>query len=109
MQTPDGVSFNASLVKIPEGMKLEEFGPKYLTEAFQKIGSDVKVISNKEISLKCGTRAYRTDITWLWNGAFPINSLIVSAYKEGQCVIVAAHPMGSCEKYAPIVQSLVLK
>ena len=108
MQTPEGVSFNASLVKIPDGMKLEEFGPKYLTSLLLKFGSDVKVISNKEIVLKCGARAYRTDIKWLWNGTFPLNSLFVSAYKEGQCVFVAAHPMSDLEKVAPIVESLTL-
>jgi len=109
MQTPEGVSFNASLVKIPDGMTLEEFGPKYLTSLLQKFGSDVKVISNKEIVLKCGARAYRTDIKWLWNGTFPLNSLFVSAYKDGQCVFVAAHPMSTPEKVAPIVESLTLK
>ena len=109
MQTPEGVSFNASLVKIPDGMKLEEFGPKYLTSLLLKYGSDVTVISNKEIVLKCGARAYRTDIKWLWNGAFPLNSLFVSAYKDGQCVFIAAHPMSAPEKLAPIVESLTLK
>jgi len=109
MKTPDGVSFNASVVKIPDGIKLEDFGTKYITSILQKYGSNVKVISNKEIILKCGTKAYRTDITWLWNGAWPLNTLIVSAYKEGQCVWVAAHPMADPEKLAPIVQSLTCK
>lgn len=108
MQTPEGVSFNASLVKIPDGIKLDEFGPKYITSVLQSVGSDVKVISNKEIKLKCGSQAYRTDFTWLWNGAFPLNTLIVSAYKDGQCVFVAAHPMSDPEKVASIVESLTL-
>jgi len=109
MTTPEGVSFNASLAKIPEGIKLEEFGPKYMTSVLQEFGTDVKVISNKEIKLKCGNHAYQTEITWNWNGTFPLTSLIVSAYKEGQCVWVAVHPMGNSEKFAPIVQSLSFK
>jgi CubicO group peptidase (beta-lactamase class C family) len=109
MTTPEGVSFNASLAKIPEGINLEEFGPKYMTSVLQEFGTDVKVISNKEIKLKCGSRAYRTDITWNWMGTYPLTSLIVSAYKEGQCVWVAVHPMGNPEKFVPIVQSLSLK
>jgi hypothetical protein len=109
MQTPSRVIFNACLVKIPEQIKLEEFGPKYITSLLQKFGSDVKVISNKEIKLKCGSRAYRTDIKWNWGGTFPLNSLIVSAYKEGQCIWVAAHPEVNSEEFAPIVQSLTLK
>ena len=109
MKTPEDVIFNASLAKIPDGMKLEEFGPKYLTSVLQQFGSDVKVISNNKITLKCGAQAYRTDISWLYGGSYPLTSVFVSAYKEGQCIWVAAHPMGSPEKFAPMVESLTLK
>ena len=109
MQTPESVAFNASLVKIPDNVTLVDFGPSFLTTVLKNYGSDIEVISNKEIILKCGTKAYRTDINWLYGGAFPIHSIFVSTYKEGQCIFVAAHPMGNPDKFAPVVQSLRCK
>ena len=43
-------------------MKLEDFGPKQYASWMNKFGSNITVISNREITLKDGTKAYRTDI-----------------------------------------------
>jgi len=109
MKTPENVTFDASVVSIPEEMKLADFGVQYYTNLLQSVGSNIEVLSNKEITLKCGTKAYRTDIKWLWNGTFPISTVLVSAYKNGQCVYLATHPLQNPEKVAHIVQSLSLK
>jgi hypothetical protein len=65
MKTPGDVNFSASVGDIPNGLKLEDFGPIVYATQLKNVGSNIKVISNKEITLKCGTKAYRTDITWL--------------------------------------------
>jgi len=109
MTTPAGVRFSASVGDIPEGIGLEDFGKNYYAPALKNVGSNIQVISNNKISLKCGTIAYRTDIEWLWNNSLKITSLVVTAYKDGKFVFVAAHPWQYLEEVAPLPESLQLK
>ena len=109
MRTPGNVKFFASVGEIPDGMRLEDFGPKFYSKELENVGSNIKVISNKEITLKCGTKAYRTDIKWLWNNSLPITTYLVSAYKDGKIIFVCTHPWKYHDKAEPIVQSLTFK
>ncbi len=109
MHPPSGSDFAAAIVDIPEGLKLKDFGPKFYTQRLGHIVSNVKVVSNKKITLQCGTEAYRTDMTYLWKGYVPITTYVVSAYKDGKCIFVSAHPYKNHDKYIPIVESLTLK
>ncbi len=108
MKTRGDIDFSASIGDIPTGMKLEDFGPKLYAQELENVGSNIKVISNKETMLKCGTKAYRTDITWLWN-TLPITTFLVSAYKDGKFIFVCAHSWKNHDKFEPIVQSLTFK
>jgi len=90
-------------------MKLEDCGPKFYAQGLESVGSNIKVISNKEITLKCGTKAYRTDITWLWNNSLPITTFLVSAYKDGKFIFLSTHPWKNHNKVKPIVQSLTFE
>jgi len=74
-----------------------------------RIGSDIEVIANKKITLKCGASAYRTDIKWVWNNGFQLTSLVVSSYKDNKCVYLATHPMLNPERFASIVESLTFE
>jgi len=87
-------------------MQLKEFGPKAFVHELGKFGSDIRVTSNREIILKCGTRAYRTNITWVTKSAMPITTLLVSAYKDGKVVFICAHPWYNPYRAEPIVESL---
>jgi len=109
MKTPGDVFFSASVFDIPEGMKLEDFGANGYAPQLKGIGSNIKVISNEEIRLKCGTKAYRTNITWLLNDTLPTTTLLVSAYKDGKIIFVCAHPWENHYRAEPIVQSLTFK
>jgi CubicO group peptidase (beta-lactamase class C family) len=102
MKTPEDVSFSASVIHIPAGMKLEDFGPKFYARDF----TDVQIISNKKITLKCGTYAYRTDMKWLWKNSMPFSSVVVSAFKDGKCVFIAAHSREYKNEIASIIESL---
>jgi CubicO group peptidase (beta-lactamase class C family) len=108
MTTPEGVYFYASVGDIPKGIGLKFFGENYLAPAYQKVGSNIKVISNNKIDLKCGTIAYRTDFNWLFNNT-KMTSLAVTAYKDGKFIIVGADPWEDKEELAPIVESLQFK
>ena len=109
MKTPGDFHFSASIHDIPEGLKLEDFGPDGYAPKLNSVGSNIRVISNEEIRLKCGTKAYRTDITWLWNNSLPITTLLVSAYRDGKIIFVCAHPWQNHYRVEPIVQSLAFK
>ena len=111
MITPEDIIFYVSVVDIPEGVKLEDFGPKFCAQDLENYGyaSNIKVTSNKEITLKCGTKAYQTDFTWLWNNTETIKTFQVSAYKDGKCIFLCAHPWKNHDKYEPIVQGLTFE
>jgi len=109
MHPPSGSDFSAAIVDIPEGLKLKNFRPKYYAKWLGAYVSNVKVIANKEITLQCGTKAYRTDMTYLWKGYVPITAFLVSAYKDGKAIFVSAYPWKYHEKYILIVESVTFK
>jgi len=109
MKTPGNDTFSASVADIPEGMKVADFGPKHYVQKFENYDINVKVISNKEIMLKCGTKAYRTDFTWLLYNKVPMTTFLVSAYKDGKCIFLWADTWKYHDKVEPIIQSLTFK
>jgi CubicO group peptidase (beta-lactamase class C family) len=109
MTTPGNIFFSAYVVDIPDGMKIADFGPKIYAQNLENYGSNIKVISNKEIVLKCGTKAYRTDIKWLWNNSIWMTDFVVSAYKDDKCIYLLAETWKYYDKLEPIVQSLTFK
>ena len=116
MKTPKGGFITASVNDIPKdwkrffaAMKLEDFGPKGYASWIKKMGSNIKIISNEEITLNCGSRAYRTDISWLYNNRVQITTKLISAYKDGKCVYIAVQEFQNPEKVEPLIQSLIFK
>jgi hypothetical protein len=109
MKTPNEAKFEASVIAIPDKLKLENFGPKYYMEYLQGIGSDVEVIANKEITLSCGSRAYRTDIKWTYYDYIKWTSLIVSSYRDKKCVYLVINTGRNPEKVASVVESLTFE
>jgi len=105
MKTPEDVHFEASVIDIPDKLSLKDFGPKFYAGFLKQFGSDIQVVANKKITLECSTKAYRTDIKWVWKNHFQLTSLVVSAYKDNKCVYLVTHPMNP-EKYVSIVESL---
>jgi len=108
MRTPDGLDFEASVGDIPEGMTLADHGPKLYAPALEKFGSNVKVISNKEVTLKDGTKAYRTDIKWLYEEDIWVTTLVVSIFKDDKMVFLATHTANP-NAVAWIVESLTFE
>ncbi len=109
MKTLSDYYFTAFIEDIPMGMALKDFGPGAYARALEKFGTDIEVTSNREVTLNCGTRAYRTDISWKAADFWPITTLLVSAYKDGKVVCVSAHPWHSPYNALPIVESLKFK
>ena len=86
-------------------MTLAEVGPNSYTSALKTFAKDVAVVSNKQIVLDDGTPAYKTDFTWRYKD-FKLTTQLVSVFKEGKWVYVAAHPWQKTNNAADIVGSL---
>jgi len=101
----------ACIEEIQSGMTLADIGLKIMGPQLEKHGSKLELISNKEITLKDETQAYRFEIKWLWaNGITWYNTIGVGAFKNNKCVVLAAHPVeGHPTDVAWIVESLVFK
>ena len=108
-RTPEGVVFQAAVAGIPKGQTLDQAARSY-AEILESSGSGsgITITSNVEISLKDGTRAYRSEIQWFYH---PTNvhlmTQLVSAYKGDRMVQVTAHPQINPKRMTPIVESLM--
>jgi hypothetical protein len=112
MKTPTDGIITAHINKIPRNwksfflpMKLEDFGPKQYASWMKKFGSNITVTSNKEIMLKDGTKAYRTDIEWIMKNNQPVTTNLVSAYKDDKCIYIVVHKFQSNHTKNSILQS----
>ena len=108
MRAPGDFTFSAFVGDIPTGVKLEDFGPKGYAHELENVGTDVSIVLNKEITLKCGTLAYQTEFKWLFDNTMPIRTYLVTAYKDGKYIFVNAHPWKYDKRAEQIVQSLIL-
>ncbi|MEJ2640155.1 MAG: hypothetical protein P8010_11305 [Desulfosarcinaceae bacterium] len=109
MRSLDDIDFSASIIDIPAGIKLEDFGPKTYAKSLETVGSQIEVISNEKNALKGGTRAYRTEITWLWKNSLSIKTILVTAYRNRKAVFICAHSWKTSRTVEPIFQSLRFK
>ena len=109
METPAGGIIVTSVYSIPRDMKLENFGPIAYTSWLKEYGSNITVLSNEEIMLKCGTKAYRTDIKWVFKNNAALTTNLVSAYKDGKSIYIAVHEFKKLEVIEPIIQSLTFE
>lgn len=109
MKNLSDVEFSAFIGDIPYGVKLEDFGPKTYAKRLENVGSNINVILNEEITLTCGTKAYRTDIKWMLKEYLPLTTLLVTAYRDGKFVFLSAHPSQNPYLLEPVVQSLNFK
>jgi CubicO group peptidase (beta-lactamase class C family) len=107
-KTPDGVAFQVSVDPIPEGVALSKVGPDFYAVNLEKsgAGSEIEILTNQEISLKCGTRAYYSEIEWMYRGSNLLTTQLVSAFKGGKWVAVTTHPRQFPRNYTALVKSL---
>lgn len=87
-------------------MKLEDFGPQIYAEVHGQVGSNIRVVSNRKIELKCGTPAVKTDFRWLWKDWLPLTTFLVSVYKDDKIIFVCTHSDNNHERHEAIVESL---
>jgi hypothetical protein len=106
MKTQRGIRFDASVLEIPAGIQLSKVHLSVYAPSLENTGTDIQIISNESIVLKDGTPAYRSKIKWKSKGLFPTTTSVISAFKEGRWVCVAAHPWTAPEEIYLIFESL---
>lgn len=106
--TAEGVALQATVADISPGLALDRVVYDYAeTITSGGFGSNVKVTVNREIALKDGTTAYRSEVQWLYiQSSARLMTQIVSAYRDGKIVRIMAHPSGQSERADAIVESL---
>jgi len=71
------------------------------------LGSDLKVTVHKEMRLKDNTRAYRSEVQWVYLPAgVELMTQVVAAYRGDKVVWVTAHPRSQPERVSSVVESL---
>jgi hypothetical protein len=109
MTTLEGVSFSASIGEIPAAIPLADMGSKFYAPLLKKVGAEVTVLTNRAITLRDGTPAYRSDIRWTAPIGATMTSIFVTAYRGEKRVVVAVHPWQDVPTYAPIAESLTFQ
>ena len=109
--TQDGVGFDVSITDFPFAgilMPIEK-AAEYFAEltAASGTGADFEVTRNEPITLADGSSAYRSEVRWrsVDNGA-RVATQLVSAYRGGRLITVAAHGADAVEEASRIVESL---
>lgn len=109
--TGGGLHVEVSVGAPPAGIDLKDYAEKaYMPSLMQTQGAKAKMSDNKEFTLSDGTKAYYSEVDWTHppTGA-AITTMMVTVYKDGKYVNVAAHPWDNYGAADKIVKSLKFK
>jgi hypothetical protein len=112
IKTPAGVTIQAAVAPIPEGVDLKDVAEKAYKPGLEKSqGTEAKMSENKEITLSDGTKAYYSEMDWKHapSGGTLISTMVVSVYKDGKWVYTTGHPWENYNEPMKIVKSLKFK
>jgi TolB-like protein/class 3 adenylate cyclase/Flp pilus assembly protein TadD len=104
----DLIEFHVFVEDIPKGIKLQDVGLKIVVPRFEKdINAKIKVVSNDEIELAWGTKAYKTKAEW----EHPIRGhliqlILLSAFKDNKWIYNAALTAGDTREIEELTESL---
>ncbi|MBW1711169.1 MAG: hypothetical protein JRG97_16105, partial [Deltaproteobacteria bacterium] len=84
-------------------------GESYSKGLAESQKSEVEIIANEEIELDDGTKAYFTEMEWMYQGSTLITTFVVSVYKDGKWVYTSAHPWADLDEPMEFVKSLVME
>ena len=104
---PAGIpTFEIKLYKVkdPKKYKMDGAGLAY-AKALEKLGSGVKVLSNKPKKLDDGTPAYETEIEWKYQGTTFLVSLVFTTLKDNTVIQIGTHTLGDLTPVREILDS----
>jgi tetratricopeptide (TPR) repeat protein len=102
------IEFHVFVEAIPKDIKLEDIGLKIAVPRLEKdINAKIKVVSNEEIELACGTKAYKTkmELDHPSRGFF-IQLILLSAFKDNKWIYNVAFTAGDTREIEELVESL---
>jgi hypothetical protein len=101
------IDFNVFVEDIPEGIPLEDVGPSVLIPRLEKdVNAEIRLLSNQEIGLTDGTRAFKTKMEWTHRKGFFVTAFLVSAYQENKWVYNFAATVGDPLEIESLAESL---
>jgi adenylate cyclase len=101
------IDFNVYVEDIPQGIPLEDVGQKVLLPRLEKdVGTEIRFLSNEEIKLKDGTKAYKTKMEFDHRKGFFITCFLISAYKENKWVYNLAATVGDPMEIESLAETL---
>lgn len=102
-------TFQVSVLKVQEGVKLADACQKVYVEILKKGSEDVNLISNKPAKLADGTPAYESKIIWNYMGLIDLETLVLNVYKDKKHIIVAVHDREAVERLRGVIEGLKFK
>ena len=97
---------SVSVIDIPPGMPLSEFGEKIYIPELNKSGTNFTIESNIQTRLADGTPANEVCFDWLHKSNWPVSTMVLSAYHENRLYYVAAHSLAHSEFMKEYLYSL---
>jgi hypothetical protein len=106
VKNASGLVAEATVYAIPEGITPKDYAEKsYMPGLIKSQKTNARMTENKEITLSDGTKAYYSEMEWKHPDVM-ITTMLVSVYKDGKCIVVAAHPWDNWRVPEKIVKSL---
>ena len=97
---------SVSVIDIPPGMPLSEFGKKIYIPELNKSGTNIKIESHMQTRLIDGTPANELCLDWLHKSNWPVNTMVLSAYHDNRLYYVVAHSLAHSEIMKEYLYSL---
>jgi hypothetical protein len=101
---------DVQVLDIPNGVALADIGKYYKKAILDKEQSvDAEIASNKQTTLKDGTKANEITLKYKWQSWLPLKATILSVYKDNKWVYAAINQSVSSEPWTDVLYSLTFK
>jgi hypothetical protein len=93
----------------PRDILLKDIGEQKFTGEISKLGTDVRLASNLQTSLRDGTPANELRYDWVTKDNWPVKTLIVSTYRKEKLIFSAVTSLAHPEALREFLYSLEFK
>jgi hypothetical protein len=101
---------NVQVRDIPAGATIADAG-----KLFKKLildpeqGQDCQIISDKQTTLKDGTKANETILKYKWQGWLPLQAVVIAVFKDNKWIRVDIHQSASNDPSWDVIRTLTFK
>jgi hypothetical protein len=90
----------------PRDISLNDIGERKFTGEINKFGTDVRLVSSEQNSLRDGTPAKEVMYDWVTKDNWPVKTLIVSTYRNEKLIFSAVTSLAHPESLKEFLYSL---